>query len=76
MPIAASRTGDERSTPSTHRPQVLVQVLVAVRGQCRLVHRRAVGDDHENAPRFGAGQQPAVRPAHSLAVDVLLQDLS
>jgi len=39
----------------------------------RVVHRRAVGDDHQDAPLLGPRHQPIVRPQQGLAVDVFLQ---
>ena len=56
-------------------PQVLVEIVVAVGGERGLVHRRAVGDDDEDAAAFAAGEQAAVRPEQRLAVDVLLEHL-
>ena len=75
MPIAASCTRDRVLDLAHDRLQMALQVLVPVGGQRRFVHRRAVGDDDEDAPRLAAREQPGVRPRERFAVDVLLQHL-
>src|SRR6187200_2178421 len=50
-----------------------LEILVAVGRERRLIHRSAVGDDHQDAARFGAGEQPAMCPHDSLTVEVLLE---
>jgi len=55
--------------------QMALQVFVTVGGERRFVHRRAIGDDDEDAARLGAGEQSTVRPDQRFAVDVLLEHL-
>src|SRR5262245_45213207 len=55
--------------------QVGLEILVAVGRERRFIHRRAVGDDDEDAAGLAAGEQAAVRPDQRLAVDVLFEHL-
>jgi hypothetical protein len=50
------------------------RVIAGVDREGRVVDRRAVGNDHQDAALLGALQQPVVRPGERLAVDILLQD--
>ena len=73
--MAASRTGDRGFDVANDGLQVAFEILVAVGGHRRLVHRRAVRHDDQNPPRLRALQQAGVRPQQGLAVDVLLEHL-
>ena len=53
--------------------QVLFEVVAGVHREGGIVHRRAVGNHHQDAPLLGAGEQALVRPIHRLAVNILLQ---
>ena len=53
-------------------PQMPLQVSAIVHRQRGIVHRRAVGDHHDDAPLLRPRQQPRMRPGQRLAVDVLL----
>jgi hypothetical protein len=56
--------------------QVPLQVVARVHRQGGIVHRRAVGDHHQDLALLGAGEQALVRPVQRLAVDVLLEEPS
>jgi hypothetical protein len=59
-----------------HVAQVLLEVIRRVHRERGVVHRRAVGDHHQDLARLGPVQHPPMRPFQRLAVDVLLQSPS
>ena len=59
-----------------HFAEMFFEIAAAVYRQRRIIDRRAIGDNEENAPVLTAGQKALMRPDQSLAVDVLLQDSS
>jgi len=59
--------------PVDHAAQVLLEVARRVHRQRRIVDRRAVRNDHQDAAILGSGEQARVRPEQRLAVDVFLQ---
>ena len=61
-----------RFDPLNDIAEVPFKEIPGVCGQGSVVHRRAVGDDHQDAALFVAADEAAVRPQQRLAVDVLL----
>ena len=56
-----------------HTAQMLFQIAAVVDREGRIIDWRTVGDHHQDAAVFGAGDQAVVRPEQGLAVDIFLK---
>ena len=56
-----------------HPAQMPLQIIAGIDRQGRIVHRRAIGDHHQDLALFGPRHQAVMRPHQGFAVDILLQ---
>src|SRR5262249_52147054 len=54
--------------------QMPLEIVAGIDREGRIVDRRAVRDDHQDAPLLGPAEETIMRPEQRLAVDVLLED--